>query len=372
MAEAQNAQSTTAATGPRFAMVDPDSYESTGGLAKNFWGVVVAEYLAPIKMRSGQKAGQWELHHVIEIKAEDPDLGKDGIVTEWNKAADLKQWVPADEHGNPAGGAALADFVALSLGAELPPGVTEDQIRGLHGVYAIPGAQNTQKGLPKNTKNDAFWKAVRKAGFPGNLKTARFDPLVGYRAYWVRIPFEKEDGSTFTNDKGQTIDILVPAEFDAAVKPGAAEAGASKKTKAKKSDTAALPPSATPLVAATSALAANAGRPDAGTGAAETKTVKYGATDKIAATDAKVVAALLDGLKTRGGEAHRTDLAEFAFTAAQGKGLNRINDPNWMAAAASASGGRFEFDAVSGMVSLLGDDDEDDEDDDTGEPDEDE
>jgi hypothetical protein len=362
MAEAQNAQSAAAAAGPRFAMVDPDSYESTGGLAKNFWGTIISEYLAPIKMKSGTKAGQWELHHVIEIKAEDPDLGKDGIVTEWSKAADLKQWVPADEHGNPAGGAALADFVALSLGAELPAGVTEDQIRGLRGVYAIPGAQNTQKGLPKNTKNDAFWKAVRKAGFPGNLKTARFDPLVGYRAYWVRIPFEKEDGSTFTNDKGQTIDILVPAEFDASVKPGATEGVAGKKASKKKAEA----PTPTASVAPATLAAASSV-------AAETKTVKYGANEKIAATDAKVVAALLDGLKARGGEAHRTDLAEFAFTAAQGKGLNRINDPNWMAAAASASGGKFEFDVVSGMVSLpAGGDDDEDDDDETGEPDDDE
>lgn len=244
---------TPAASTVRRASSNPDTMVSAG-LASKFWGTLIRSWYRPEKYGKGPKAGKWYAAHYYSIQADDSSLGKDGIVTERTRVADLTQWVPSMDGETPAG-CDFDDYTDLANGrGEIPAG----EIENFEGVYLIGHATGTQSGLPRGTKHEQWVKAAKDCGIPVSLMGEDIRWPEGVRAYWDRMPYTTQDGKPLPVEEGQEArsnDTLVMVEVD---KASLAGGGASAVTKAAATPAPAAATKAAPKPAATSTKAAGA------------------------------------------------------------------------------------------------------------------
>lgn len=190
------------------------------GLASKFNGRALSLWYLPRKYSTGKKANTYSLFAEINIQADDPELGKGGIVTEYYKVDDLNQWVPSRTDPvydgtnwiyTPAGGT-LDQYMALHQGALGWPDPT-GKVRAdgspetavmppddWRGWYTVPGKQRSHDGFPNSTKWGQFLKELDKPGIEYGRRCPHINVndlrqfLVGVYGYWVRLPFEFKGG----------------------------------------------------------------------------------------------------------------------------------------------------------------------------------
>lgn len=214
---------------PKLASAGAD-FEQTG-LADKFNGRCESMWYVLRKYKTGKKAESYSLFVELNIRADDPALGTNGLVTEVFRAADLRQWVPSrtDPMWNgsqwvytPAGTIngqpvsmdvfrALADGLSgFPSGKFKADGVTPETAMTApddwKGWYAVPGPDNTQDNFPKNTKWDHFKKELEKTGYKAQAPHINWGDLrqllVGVYGFWVRLPYSFGDGQQMQETGG--------------------------------------------------------------------------------------------------------------------------------------------------------------------------
>lgn len=198
-------------------------FEQTG-LADKFNGRCESLWYCLRKYKTGKKAESYSLFVELNIRADDPSLGTNGLVSEYFRADDLRQWVPSrtDPQWNgqqwvytPAGSIngqpvsmdvfrALADGLSgFPSGKFKADGVTPETAvtapDDWKGWYAVPGPDNTHDNFAKNTKWDHFKKELEKTGYRQRAPHINWADLrqllVGVYGFWVRLPYVFGDGT---------------------------------------------------------------------------------------------------------------------------------------------------------------------------------
>lgn len=207
-------------------------FEATG-MADKFNGRCESVWACLRKYKSGKKAESYSLFARVNIRADDPSLGTNGLVSEFYRIDDLRQWVPSridpryDEQTRqwvytPAGSingqpVSMDVFRALADGTSGFPsgkfkadGVTPDTAieapEDWSGWYIVPGPDNTHDNFAKGTKWEHFKLELEKTGYRArapHINWADFRYfLVGVYGFWVRLPysFKGDDGAGFQPD----------------------------------------------------------------------------------------------------------------------------------------------------------------------------
>ncbi len=362
---------------PRIASADHE-FANTG-LANKFNGRVESIWLLPRMYKKGAKAFQYQCFVELNIRADDTTLGRDGLVTEYYKAAGLNQWVPCrDIHMTPAGDgwvyvpagsvngqpATLEIYQLLSegktgfpTGKTNPDGTAELAVLppdDWRGWFAIPGLQNSTDNWPRGTKWAQFKDELNNVKYKERAPHIQWGDfrqfLVGVYAHWVRMPFVFSGGSAPADaektdtlciaeildlgpisGRGQTVQVQVAAPVAAMPAPAPAPI-------AMQAPVAMAPmPAPAPVAAPASAAAANRSDPaaiDSATNAIITQLVT--AKGPTGVTKAELGNPVFQGVNAQGLDGARA--------------LLLVNDPDWMEGDART----FAYDRVKGLAVPLG------------------
>jgi hypothetical protein len=343
-------------------------------LAQNFNGRVVSIWFLPRKVQKGKRAGAYEMFAEVNIQADDHTLGKDGIVTEYYKAALLSQWVPSRTdpvwdgqrwvytpagtiQGQPVG---LDTYLALhtadvsktgfptATGKVNPDGTPETAVMppdDWRGWFAIPGAQNSSDGLPKNTKWGQFTAKLKETGYAAKAPHINWGDmrefLIGVYGYWIRVPFEFTGGQAPEGSGDQKIDTLVLGQIldlgpisgvGGPTTPPAPAAIASPAPALQAAPATTAPPMQMAMPTTVTVSAGGSGSDPISDATNEILTALVAQRGAAGLTKAEAGQAVYDGVNSRNLEGARA--------------LLLVNDPAWMEGDART----FGYDAARGLL----------------------
>lgn len=211
---------------------------TSGGLPSDFWGtptsMAMVAWTAP--NAKGEWAGRYSLMLETVIKCDDENVGDHGTVTSYDSVGWLDKHVPSEDGVWPAGlptdltlDEVRGIFKSLSEGTYTGQDTPEQICQSIRGPFAVYignppkdqyySEQTNRMQLDKNSKSAQLfrkWEELfKERGLTRDASLGCGYP-VGLHTRFVRMPYEKADGTRPKpkKDAKYEVEVLLPMEID--------------------------------------------------------------------------------------------------------------------------------------------------------------